>query len=107
MAGYADRGGIGLALPTFATGGGVILTSFGIPASFGAPFMALVLVSFLLTSTDTAVRLGRYMMEEIVGTPGGRPASGFRRRRHPLDPGEIGRGRYPNPLVQAIPACRW
>ncbi|RDI71895.1 carbon starvation CstA family protein [Halopelagius longus] len=61
--------GIGLALPTFATGGGILLTSFGIPTDFGAPFMALVLVSFLLTSTDTAVRLGRYMMEEIVGTP--------------------------------------
>jgi carbon starvation protein len=60
-------GGIGLALPTFASGGGVLLTSFGIPVAFGAPFMALVLVSFLLTSTDTAVRLGRYMMEEIVG----------------------------------------
>jgi carbon starvation protein len=26
-------------------------------------------VSFLLTSTDTAVRLGRYMMEELIGTP--------------------------------------
>ncbi|MDR9411286.1 MAG: carbon starvation CstA family protein [Haloferacaceae archaeon] len=62
-------GGIGLALPTFASGGGVLLTSFGIPVAFGAPFMALVLVSFLLTSTDTAVRLGRYMMEEIVGAP--------------------------------------
>jgi carbon starvation protein len=62
-------GGIGLALPNFATGGGIILTSFGIPTEFGAPFMALVLVSFLLTSTDTALRLGRYMMEEIVETP--------------------------------------
>ncbi|HKK17269.1 MAG TPA: carbon starvation CstA 5TM domain-containing protein, partial [Opitutales bacterium] len=30
---------------------------------------ALVLVSFLLTSTDTAARLGRYMLEEIVETP--------------------------------------
>ncbi|MFB6205200.1 MAG: carbon starvation protein A [Haloglomus sp.] len=62
-------GGIGVALPNFATGGGIILTAFGIPESFGAPFMALVLTSFLLTSTDTAVRLGRYMGEEIVGTP--------------------------------------
>lgn len=62
-------GGIGLALPNFATGGGVILTSFGIPVEYGAPFMALVLVSFLLTSTDTALRLGRYMFEEIVETP--------------------------------------
>ncbi|WP_363467107.1 carbon starvation CstA family protein [Halogeometricum borinquense] len=84
-------GGIGLALPTFATGGGVILTSFGIPASFGAPFMALVLVSFLLTSTDTAVRLGRYMMEEIVGTP-----------ESPL--GSFAVDRYGNAVAQALPA---
>jgi carbon starvation protein len=63
-------GGIGLALPNFATGGGIILNlGFGIPESLAAPFMGLVLVSFLLTSTDTAVRLGRYMLEEIVGTP--------------------------------------
>jgi len=69
VAEQAASGGIGLALPNFATGGGIIFTSFGVPQSFGAPFMALVLVSFLLTSTDTAARLGRYMLEEIVGTP--------------------------------------
>ncbi len=62
-------GGVGQALPNFAKGGGIMLTSFGIDPSFGAPFMALVMVSFLLTSTDTALRLGRYMFEEIVGTP--------------------------------------
>ncbi|MCO8242455.1 MULTISPECIES: carbon starvation protein A [unclassified Haladaptatus] len=64
-----EGGGVGQALPNFATGGGIMLTSFGIDPSFGAPFMALVMVSFLLTSTDTALRLGRYMFEEIVGTP--------------------------------------
>ncbi|MFC7205162.1 carbon starvation protein A [Haloferax namakaokahaiae] len=84
-------GGIGLALPTFATGGGVILSSFGIPTSFGGPFMALVLVSFLLTSTDTAVRLGRYMMEEIVGTPESSVE-------------ELASDRYGNALVQTVPA---
>ncbi|WP_423743571.1 carbon starvation protein A (plasmid) [Haladaptatus sp. SPP-AMP-3] len=62
-------GGVGQALPNFAQGGGIMLTSFGIDPSFGGPFMALVMVSFLLTSTDTALRLGRYMFEEIVGTP--------------------------------------
>ncbi|GGL47953.1 carbon starvation CstA family protein [Halocalculus aciditolerans] len=62
-------GGVGLALPKFAEGGGIFLSSLGIPTSFGAPFMALVMVSFLLTSTDTALRLGRYMFEEIIGTP--------------------------------------
>lgn len=65
----ASDGGIGLALPNFATGGGAILTALGIPFDYAAPFMALVLASFLLTSMDTAVRLGRYMVEEIVGTP--------------------------------------
>ena len=86
-----EGGGIGQALPNFATGGGVILTSFGIPTQYGAPFMALVLVSFLLTSTDTAVRLGRYMMEEIVGTP-----------ETTLE--RTAANRYSNAVVQAVPA---
>jgi carbon starvation protein len=86
-----EGGGIGQALPNFATGGGVILTSFGIPASVGAPFMALVLVSFLLTSTDTAVRLGRYMLEEIVGTPETTTQS-------------VATNRYANATLQVVPA---
>ncbi|MXR50700.1 carbon starvation protein A [Halovenus sp. WSH3] len=65
----ADTGGIGLALPNFALGGGAILTALGIPFEVGEVFMALVLSAFLLTSMDTACRLGRYMVEEVVGTP--------------------------------------
>jgi len=65
----AGTGGIGLALPNFATGGGAILTALGLPFGLASVFMALVLASFLLTSMDTAARLGRYMMEELVGTP--------------------------------------
>ncbi|AHG00068.1 carbon starvation protein CstA [Halostagnicola larsenii XH-48] len=61
--------GIAAALPNFAEGGGLILTSFGIPMGTGEVFMALVFVSFLLTSLDTGLRLGRYMVEEFVGTP--------------------------------------
>jgi carbon starvation protein len=98
--GFANPdGGIGAALPNFASGGGVILTSLGIPETVGAVFMALVLVSFLLTSTDTAVRLGRYMMEEIVGLPAGQTDTGLS-----PDLGSIARGRYTNPLVQIVPA---
>ncbi|WP_435359838.1 carbon starvation CstA family protein [Haloarchaeobius sp. DFWS5] len=70
IAGVSEGSGIALALPNFASGGATILTAFGIPTDYGAPFMALVLVSFLLTSTDTAVRLGRYMFSEIVDSPG-------------------------------------
>ncbi len=95
----AAAGGIGGALPNFASGGGVILTSLGIPQAFGAPFMALVLVSFLLTSTDTAVRIGRYLMEEIVGTRAGSTSTGLEGGI-----GSFARGRYTNPLVQIIPA---
>ncbi len=88
-------GGIGLALPKFATGGGIILSTVGISEAVGAPFMALVLVSFLLTSTDTAVRLGRYMMEEIVGTPAGMTDTGLSG-----GVGSFARGRYTNPVIQ-------
>ncbi|MFA9517780.1 carbon starvation protein A [Halopenitus sp. H-Gu1] len=98
VAGFASdaaAGGIGGALPNFAAGGGIILTSFGIPAELGAPFMALVLVSFLLTSTDTAARLGRYMMEEIVGTPGSGVDTGLSGGI-----GSFARGRYTNPAIQ-------
>ncbi|WP_435155905.1 carbon starvation CstA family protein [Haladaptatus sp. DFWS20] len=70
IVGVTDFGsGLAGALANFPTGGGIMLTSFGIPARYGIPFIGLVFVSFLLTSTDTAVRLGRYMFEEIVGTP--------------------------------------
>ncbi len=91
IAGVTAGTGIGRALPNFAAGGGIMLTSFGIPAAYGAPFMGLVLVSFLLTSTDTAVRLGRYMMEEIVGTPESSVES-------------LAANRYSNAVIQTVPA---
>ncbi|AQL44401.1 carbon starvation protein A [Halorientalis sp. IM1011] len=97
IASDAAGGGIGGALPNFAAGGATILTSFNIPVAYGGPFMALVLVSFLLTSTDTAARLGRYMMEEIVGTEGSGTETGF---AGGLD--SFARGRYTNPLVQIV-----
>ncbi|SEA19059.1 carbon starvation protein [Haloplanus vescus] len=87
-----SSGGIGLALPNFASGGGLILNvGFGIPEAIAAPFMALVLVSFLLTSTDTAVRLGRYMVEELVGTP-------------ETQVQEVAANRYVNAFLQVAPA---
>jgi len=85
-------GGIGLALPNFASGGGLILNvGFGISEGLAAPFMGLVLVSFLLTSTDTAVRLGRYMVEELVGTP-------------ETQVQEVAANRYVNAFLQVAPA---
>ena len=66
----ASQAGIVNALGNFPAGGAIMLgAGFGIPTDIGATFIGLVFVSFLLTSTDTATRLGRYMLEEIVGTP--------------------------------------
>ncbi|MBX0293442.1 carbon starvation CstA family protein [Haloarcula nitratireducens] len=95
IAGVTAGGGIGRALPNFASGGSVMLSSFGIPLEVGAVFMALVLVSFLLTSTDTAVRLGRYMAEEIVGTPDADTV--YMRQMQ-----EVGTNRYSNAAIQCL-----
>lgn len=56
--------GLELALPTFATGGGIILSAIGIPREMGSAFMALMLSAFSLTTVDTSVRLGRYLFDE-------------------------------------------
>ncbi|ERH03405.1 MAG: carbon starvation protein, putative membrane protein [Halorubrum sp. J07HR59] len=99
IAGATAGTGIDRALPNFADGGGIMLTSLGVPVQVGSVFMALVLVSFLLTSTDTAVRLGRYMMEEIVEVTLGQNNAGFGGGF-----GSLARGRYTNPILQVVPA---
>lgn len=58
--------GIALALPTFATGGGIILSGIGVPSKVGGTFMALMLSVFSLTTVDTAIRLGRYLVGEAI-----------------------------------------
>ncbi len=61
--------GLANAIAVFPAGGGALVTVFGVSAAVGSTFIALLFLSFLLTSTDTAVRLGRYMIEELIGTP--------------------------------------
>jgi len=85
--------GLAGALANFPVGGAIMLgAGFGVPTAAGAAFIGLVFVSFLLTSTDTAVRLGRYMLEEIVGTP-------------ETQTQEIATNRYVNAgILQVVPA---
>lgn len=61
--------GIELALPSFAKGGAILLSALGVPSGVGAPFMALVLSAFALTTVDTSIRLGRYFVEDVVDDP--------------------------------------
>lgn len=58
--------GMALALPTVASGGGIILSSIGVPKNVGGVFMALMLSVFSLTTVDTSIRLGRYLVNEAL-----------------------------------------
>jgi carbon starvation protein len=61
--GLANWGG---PVGVFAHGMGNFLANLGIPEKIGITFGALTVSSFLLTSLDTATRLGRYALEELT-----------------------------------------
>ncbi len=54
----------------FASGLGSFATSLGIPQELGFKFGLLAISTFLLTTLDTATRLGRYTFEELAGSRG-------------------------------------
>jgi len=61
--GLANWGG---PVGVFAHGMGNFLANLGIPEQTGITFGALTISAFLLTSLDTACRLGRYALEELT-----------------------------------------
>src|SRR5665648_40215 len=61
--GLANWGG---PIGVFSHGMGKFLANLGIPEQIGITFGALTVSSFLLTSLDTATRLGRYALEELT-----------------------------------------
>lgn len=75
---YADWHAIkgpGVALRNFIDGGGSFLQEFGLAEDYARSFVAVVVVSFALTTLDSATRLLRYNVEEIgasAGLPVGR-----------------------------------
>ncbi len=54
----------------FISGTATFLTALGIPRAFGESFLAVVVVSFALTTLDSATRLLRYNIEEMADTLG-------------------------------------
>jgi carbon starvation protein len=52
-------------LVIYGTGMSKFLSVFGIPAKLGFSFGLLALSTFILTTLDTATRLGRYIFEEF------------------------------------------
>lgn len=68
FSGYKEAvfgGGAGAPI-AFAAGVGQTLTKgFGLPAVYGTVFGILLLEGFLVTTTDTIIRLARYLLEEF------------------------------------------
>ncbi len=57
------------AVLTFAVAvGEVVHRSLGLPMAFGVVFGMLLLEGFIITTLDTAVRLARYLLEELWAT---------------------------------------
>lgn len=57
-------------LTIYGNGMASFLGVFGIPAKIGFSFGLLALSTFILTTLDTATRLGRYIFEEFFGLKG-------------------------------------
>ena len=62
--------GLGQSMAAFINGSAMFLQELGIPSEIGQTFVALVAVSFALTTLDSATRLLRFNIEEMSETAG-------------------------------------
>lgn len=72
-------GAFGLAdlVAAFVEGGANFLTAIGIPLEVGISIIAVLVANFAATTLDTATRLQRYVLQELLAsTPVTRPLSG-------------------------------
>jgi carbon starvation protein len=69
--------GLGQSLAAFINGSGLFISQLGVPEGTARAFVALVAVSFALTTLDSGTRLLRYNIQEISDTLG-TPAIGNR-----------------------------
>ncbi len=62
--------GLGTSMAAFINGSALFLNQLGVPQQLGQTFVALVAVSFALTTLDSATRLLRFNIEEVGETAG-------------------------------------
>ncbi|MFB6350807.1 MAG: carbon starvation CstA family protein, partial [Bradymonadaceae bacterium] len=67
-ASWEKVGALGAKVSVFINGAASFLEPLGVPTELGASFISVVVVSYALTSLDSATRLLRYNIEEIGET---------------------------------------
>ena len=67
---WQSADGLAAKVGAFVTGAGNLVAAAGVPRAWGAALMAVLVASFALTTLDTAVRLQRYVVQELAGTLG-------------------------------------
>ncbi len=79
---YAKAAGNPIAL--FSASAANITESIGLPVRFGTLFMSLSVAAFAMTSLDTATRLGRYALQELLEKPDPSPVGRLLSNRYPV-----------------------
>ena len=65
---WASTQGLGAKVGNFIQGAATFLEALGIERGLGASFISLIVVSYALTSLDSATRLLRYNLEEMAAS---------------------------------------
>ena len=65
---WASSKGLGTKISAFVTGSSNFLQSLGLSASFSKALMGVFVASFAATTLDSACRLQRYVIQELVGS---------------------------------------
>lgn len=82
---WGKAGGLAATIGAFVTGSGNFLAALGIPHAFGVALMGVFVASFAATTMDSACRLQRYVIQELVGSlRGGNQENGMSSRRNPF-----------------------
>ena len=69
-ASFSAASGLGPKLHAFISGGATFMAAIGVPAKIASNFIAVVVVSFALTTLDSATRLLSYVIEEFISALG-------------------------------------
>ncbi len=67
---WGEAQGLGLKMKAFIDGSGYFLSQIGVPLELAKAFVALVAISFALTTLDSATRLLRFNIAEMSETAG-------------------------------------